>query len=583
MKESCSEISRHLAHHALGELDGDMGRQVEDHLARCARCAREAQKVSALLDGARALPAVRVSAKFHDRLITGIRSEIAAQRSAPTAGGEEKLSLRDKIVLNAGFVGYRLRQSPVVRTLLAAAAILILSLLVIQLFSGERERPISPLIGAENDLSDKASTESLDVAFDDREWRLPRSGGSGNGSDLNIDKLDAPEEDFPAPRTENDSPLDLVGDLKIPDDDIRTKVSRENTLELGRYRMFARSNALCKTRVMKGRGGDQTTTYAVDRGLRWLHFQQEEDGSWDPENSSHSPARELGGDPKARVGLTALAVAAFLSDGHSETSGTYAETVSSGINYILAARDSVGQFGAVEGDLKLSLFNQSVCVLVLAENYLLSAGKNEDDLRLGISRLVSMAHRGSSDQDYQTFADTWAAMALRTALMTGLDAGGDLRAVCQAVENRVALLAQAESSAGIGASAVPPLCSAGMEAVDALFASDELSHSLDDESLSFPDLRKPQTLFNLLDDAALREPSFLFFVGTALCEKAQPIWSEWNRRVKTILIGDQETDGSWLAGGDWPWIDGGDVYTSSLSILTLQVYYRFIKLEENCP
>ena len=456
-----------------------------------------------------------------------------------------------------------------------------LSLLVLHLLSGDPDKSRSPMIGEESDLSDETSLEQLDVALEEKAWRLPRSGGIRDGTDLNIDQLNAPEENFPAPPVESQSPFDIAGDLNIPDDDIRTRVARENTLELGRYRMFARSNALCKTRVMKGRGGDQKTTYAVDRGLRWLHFQQEEDGSWDPETSSHSPARELGGDPQVRVGLTALAVAAFLSDGHSATSGKYKETVSSGINYILAARDSRGQFGAVEGDLKRSLFNQSVCVLVLAENYVLSSGKtgkNEDDLRLAISRLMSMAHTTPADEDHQTFSDTWAAMALRTALMTGLD-NGDLPAVCRAVESRVALLARAESDSSVAASDVPPLCSAAMEAVDALFVSGDEA----DDTFSFPDLRKPQTLFNLLDDPALREPSFLFFVGIALCEKEQPIWAEWNNRVKSELADDQKPDGSWLAGGDWPWIDGGDVYTSSLSVLTLQVYYRFIKLEENCP
>jgi hypothetical protein len=53
--------------------------------------------------------------------------------------------------------------------------------------------------------------------------------------------------------------------------------------------------------------------------------------------------------------------------------------------------------------------------------------------------------------------------------------------------------------------------------------------------------------------------------------------------VKGLLLADQHRDGFWPAGGDWPWIDGGDIYTTSLNILTLQVYYRFIKLEENCP
>ncbi len=105
----------------------------------------------------------------------------------------------------------------------------------------------------------------------------------------------------------------------------------------------------------------------------------------------------------------------------------------------------------------------------------------------------------------------------------------------------------------------------------------------DPDMLPLPDWRKPETMFNLLEDPDYREPSFLFFIGTALCEDGRPFWSEWNRRVKKILLKEQDRKGYWAAGGDWPWIDGGDIYTTSLNILTLQVYYRFIKLEENCP
>ncbi len=579
MRDICSTTRRELTDYLIGELDDGARRRVEDHLASCAACDSEAQKVKALLEGARALPAEPVSAAFHDRLIARVRREFASQRPAPElADGEISLSVRERIVLTAGFVGYRFRQSIAARSLLAAAAVLILALFVIHLLSDDGDAQRSILAGKEDMLSDEKSLSELDEAIEQKPWRLKPSG-SGR-TDLNIDRLKEPADDFPPPDTESYSPFEIDGVPIIPDDDIRTKVSRENTLELGRYRMFARSNALCKTRVMKGRGGDQNTTYAVNRGLRWLRFQQEEDGSWNPEISSHSPARELGGDPRARVGLTALAVAAFLSDGHSEVSGKYKDTVSSGINYILAARDSRGQFGAVEDNAKISLFNQSVCVLVLAENYVLSGGKNEDDLRLGISRLVSMSHTIGDDENYRVFSDTWAAMSLRTALMTGLDNNGDLAEVCRVVENRVELLAQAESTSAVSASAVPPLCSAGKEAVDALFVPADETPS---DALAFPDLRRPQTLFGLLEDSALREPSFLFFVGTALCENAQPVWAEWNNRVKSILSLEQQPDGSWLAGGDWPWIDGGDIYTTSLSILTLQVYYRFIKLEENCP
>ena len=148
--------------------------------------------------------------------------------------------------------------------------------------------------------------------------------------------------------------------------------------------------------------------------------------------------------------------------------------------------------------------------------------------------------------------------------------------------NRVALLAR-EETGGPSASGTPPVFSASIEAVDALFAPESASGVRGPDSTPFPDRRRPETMFALLDDPALREPSFLFFIGTALCEESSKNWPEWNARVKEILLAGQDREGYWPAGGDWPFIDGGDIYTTALSILTLQVYYRFIKLEVNCP
>jgi len=590
MTRHCSERSPELTAFALGELTGPAKTRVVEHLKNCPACRCEAQALRNIIKQARELQRVPVTPTFHRRLMARIGEEIERAGAADGAAAAEilRLTLGERVRLNAGFVAYKLRQSAIAKVLLTAALISSVALLGISIIGNSANADLIPAVDENGNARAYGRQEQTITPQESDTWpELPSERVAESWSGLGVDRLEPPLEKFPAPEVSapGEDSEDLLDSLAQSAEDIRLRVERENIMELGRYRFFARFNGMCKNQVIKGRGGDARTLNAVDQGLKWLRYHQEHDGSWDPERFTREPGHDFGGDPRTRVGLTALAVAAFLSDGHTEVSGRYADTASNGINYLLASRDSLGQFGAVAESPAISLFNQSVTVLVLAENYLLAGGRNEDELRLGVNRLISMISTLNPDQGHGTYSDTWAAMALRTVLMAGLE-GEEVRQVCRTVENRVTLLAREESDKHIVAARVPPLYTASLEAVDALFEGQGLRQEEIEQPhdhTPFPDRHQPETMFALLDDEALREPSFLFFISTALCEESSAHWPAWNRRVKEILVGTQTLKGFWSTGGDWPWIDGGDVYTTALNILTLQVYYRFIKLEENCP
>jgi hypothetical protein len=64
-----------------------------------------------------------------------------------------------------------------------------------------------------------------------------------------------------------------------------------------------------------------------------------------------------------------------------------------------------------------------------------------------------------------------------------------------------------------------------------------------------------------------------------------PEWDAWNRQMRRILIDTQERSG--CAAGSWdparpvddPWGNqGGRLMVTSLSCLTLEVYYRYLPL-----
>jgi hypothetical protein len=60
-------------------------------------------------------------------------------------------------------------------------------------------------------------------------------------------------------------------------------------------------------------------------------------------------------------------------------------------------------------------------------------------------------------------------------------------------------------------------------------------------------------------------------------------WRTWNLKMRDFLVATQAKDwpakGSWLFNPDGQWQGpGGRLYTTSLSCMTLEVYYRFLPI-----
>ena len=80
-------------------------------------------------------------------------------------------------------------------------------------------------------------------------------------------------------------------------------------------------------------------------GLDWLARHQSEDGSWDTDGFMHAASAgacecQGPGDHVQDVGVTALALLAFLGDGHTTREGQYRELVSRGIAGCASSRTS---------------------------------------------------------------------------------------------------------------------------------------------------------------------------------------------------------------------------------------------------
>ena len=77
-----------------------------------------------------------------------------------------------------------------------------------------------------------------------------------------------------------------------------------------------------------------------------------------------------------------------------------------------------------------------------------------------------------------------------------------------------------------------------------------------------------------------KQDLYYWYYGTlAMYQHGGEPWEQWNEALRDLLVADQRTDGDFA--GSWnpraPWGDyGGRVYSTAISALCLEVYYRFL-------
>ena len=78
---------------------------------------------------------------------------------------------------------------------------------------------------------------------------------------------------------------------------------------------------------------------------------------------------------------------------------------------------------------------------------------------------------------------------------------------------------------------------------------------------------------------------YYWYYGTlAMFQHDGEPWEEWNASLRDTLVGLQRTSGpqagSWDPNGKWAGI-GGRLYSTALSTMSLEVYYRFLRIYQS--
>jgi len=97
-------------------------------------------------------------------------------------------------------------------------------------------------------------------------------------------------------------------------------------------------------------GGSPGTVASVCSHHRWLHYHQSDDGRWKSKDFNKECDEKQGGTCSGAsnsvrdVEVTALALLAFLGNGHTHRVGTYKKTVRKGFDWLLSKQQKDGSF-----------------------------------------------------------------------------------------------------------------------------------------------------------------------------------------------------------------------------------------------
>ena len=354
-------------------------------------------------------------------------------------------------------------------------------------------------------------------------------------------------------------------------------------------------------------GASLQSEQAVERALDWLARHQDADGRWNAgtvkrdgvsvsgeENfTMHCPPGEICfGEchyAEADSAITGLALLAFLGAGRSESDGEYAETVRKGVDFLLSIQKDDGD---LRGSSKaVGMYCHAMASLALCEAYALGRDPRlRDPVRRAVAFLVrSRAGDGigwrylpGDPRGGDTSILGWVVMVLKSAKEVGVEIDDDSRSSALKWLDKVA----SGSSSGLaryrhsGVEArddyvrVTPtmtaeawLCRQFLGAGGPSAASDEAAAFL---------LKHPpsQATYNLY---------YYYYATLSMFQRGGVDWARWNVLVRDDLVRRQKVRGH--QAGSWEPDDspygayGGRIYCTALATLTLEVYYRYLRLQ----
>jgi hypothetical protein len=355
---------------------------------------------------------------------------------------------------------------------------------------------------------------------------------------------------------------------------------------------FSGRDGLTRTKLLQREGGTARSEKSVDDGLSWIVRHQRPDGSW-----SLNYHDQCQGDPcpvqpmliDSDTAATGLALLPLLGAGQIHTvKCRHQEAVRRGLEWLTAHQNA-------EGDLFIGppgiayLYSHAIATMALCEAYglsrdpsLLPSAQRAIEFICNSQDPVGGGWRYGPGQPGDTSVFGWCIFALRSAHLAGIHVPPNVLKSCsryldQAATDKSRVTYFYQPGRPRGDSLLDPVMT-----TEALLSRQLLGWPRD-----FPPLIKGVGMISAhLQESGVRNIYYWYYATQLLHNMKGPRWERWNLKIREGLIRLQVKNGT-CAEGSWdpfePEVDlwsrhAGRLYLTSLSILTLEVYYRYLPI-----
>ncbi len=435
---------------------------------------------------------------------------------------------------------------------------------VVDLFSGEASQQTNSTVDVDFD-SIEVDTESLETEVDETVTQTDFESEieeTPMAETLEVENLD--------PAVSQLEPTDFGAEM--------------NSLSAMKTDVASRSKAMRK-RMLEANGGNSASERAVELGLKWIAAHQLKDGSWNfdhrkagPNKTSPDPGRMSG----ATRAATGMALMCFLGAGQTHMEGDYKETVRKGLAYLIRvqkAESNGGSFWEPEGNM----YSHGIASIAMAEAWSMTRDeKLKVPAQAAINYIIQSQHAGGGwryrpNQAGDTSVVGWQVMALKSANMS------NLKVPARTIKGAEKFLDSVSENSGSEYGYLSP--DSGRKTLTAVGLLCRMYMGWQHEHPALERGVKILSNYGPAIDKGARlnwNMYYNYYATQVLKQYGGDEWKKWNKVMRDELIKTQsqkgQATGSWYFEDDWHANSGGRLYCTTLAVMTLEVYYRYMPL-----
>jgi len=349
---------------------------------------------------------------------------------------------------------------------------------------------------------------------------------------------------------------------------------------------FSGRQGLTRAQLVRREGGTARSEKSVEDGISWIARHQRPDGAW---SLNYQQQCQGNGCPhqisiESDTAATGLALLPLLGAGYIHTvKSRHQGSVRRGLDWLVKNQQPDGDLFTGPPGMGY-LYSHAIGTMALCEAYGLS---QDPKLKRPAQRAVQFivncqdptggGWRYTPGQAGDTSVFGWQIFALRSAHIAGIKISPKIVGSCSMYLDQAAA-----DESRVTYSYQPGRPATAVMTAEALVSRQILGWPRD-----FPPLVKGASqVASHLDLMDERNIYYWYYATQLLHNMKDKDWESWNPRVREALIEMQVKDDS-CAKGSWDpfqpvpdhWAQrAGRLYLTSLSILTLEVYYRYLPL-----